>query len=206
VNSILQDPATLEKIVAFFTVSVSVVGVATVIASAIKSGALTRIRFGSFEIEAKALEKAQREELVDHLTGLSENKFEAKYLANYYEQALSQSKFSFWFSLVFASIGFVVIITAIFFHESGDWSGTALKVSAGAIVDAVAGLFFVQSAKAQQSMQSFFEKLRIDRLHAESQKILETIQDDARKDQLKAQLVLKYAEIDKLLNDRATND
>ena len=48
-------------------------------------------------------------------------------------------------------------------------------------------------------MSDFFEKLRLDRLNAEARTLIGEIENPERRDQLRAQLVLKYAAIDKLL-------
>ena len=91
-------------------------------------------------------------------------------LKEYHAQGLAQSRMSFWFSLIFASIGFAVIALSIgiFLQQSRDasagWLDTAGKpiftLVAGTIIDAVAGLFFVQSNKSRQLMVDFFDKLR----------------------------------------------
>ncbi|RYY22985.1 MAG: hypothetical protein EOP62_21675 [Sphingomonadales bacterium] len=125
--------------------------------------------------------------------------FEVTALANYYNQALSAAKISFWFSLGFASIGFGVIIFAFVSHSAADMAGTVLKVVSGTIIDAVAGLFFVQSTAAQKSMSEFFDKLRLDRLNVEARDLIAQIENSERRDQLRAQLVLKYAGINQLL-------
>jgi len=117
--------------------------------------------------------------------------FETEQLARYYAQTLSQSKTSFWFSLVFASIGFLVIIAAVFL--TGMNSLAALQAFAGVVMNAVAGLFFVQSQRAQVSMGAFFDKLRDDRLHLESRKMCEAIENDDRRDQMRITLGLAYA-------------
>ena len=82
--------------------------------------------------------------------------FETTALANYYNQALSRTTISFWFSIIFASIGFGVIIFAFLSYSPGDVGGTTVKVLGGTIIDAVSGLFFVQSTNAQKSMSDFF--------------------------------------------------
>ena len=106
---------------------------------------------------------------------------------------------SFWFSLSFAAIGFGVIIFAFATHNAADLWGTVIKAASGTIIDAVASLFFVQSTNAQKAMSEFFEKLRMDRLNSESRTLIAEIQNSERADQLRAQLVLKYAGIEKLL-------
>ncbi|KJB95163.1 hypothetical protein N826_07180 [Skermanella aerolata KACC 11604] len=120
-------------------------------------------------------------------------------LSNYYNHALRRANISFWFSIIFASIGFGVIIFAFATHDNSDILGTVVKAASGAIIDAVASLFFVQSTNAQKSMAEFFEKLRLDRLNAEARELISEIENIERRDQLRAQLVLKYAGIEKLL-------
>ncbi|WP_458096233.1 TRADD-N-associated membrane domain-containing protein [Roseomonas sp. WA12] len=125
--------------------------------------------------------------------------FEVEALANYYNQALSRANISFWFSLIFASVGFGVIIFAFITHTQGDLAGTIVKVASGAVIDAVSGLFFVQSTNAQKSMAEFFEKLRLDRLNAEAREMISEIENVATRDQLRSQLILKYSGIERLL-------
>ncbi|AOK26294.1 hypothetical protein WK67_26790 [Burkholderia ubonensis] len=114
-------------------------------------------------------------------------------LTNYYTQVLSQSKVAFWFSLVFASLGFVAIMVAAFFYGSTTSGSTVAQFIAGTIMEAVASLFFVQSKNAQKSMGEFFDKLRSDRLHLESRKMCDAIQNPQTQDALKLNLALHYA-------------
>jgi hypothetical protein len=125
--------------------------------------------------------------------------FEVEALEAYYNQALQSARISFWFSLGFACIGFAVIIFAFASHTAADTSGTIIKVVSGTVIDTVAGLFFVQSNAAQKSMGEFFDKLRLDRLHVEARDLVNQIENGERRDQLRAQLVLKYAGINQLL-------
>lgn len=129
--------------------------------------------------------------------------FETTALSNYYNQALSRARISFWFSLLFASIGFGVIIFAFITHTPADLAGTAMKVTSGTIIDCVSGLFFVQSNNAQKSMGEFFEKLRLDRLNAEAREMIREIENSGMRDELRGQLVLKYSGIDRLLSGAA---
>jgi len=48
-------------------------------------------------------------------------------------------------------------------------------------------------------MSEFFEKLRLDRLNAEAREMIGEIEDLQMRDQLRAQLVLKYSGIDRML-------
>lgn len=164
---------------------------------ALRAGVLRRVRFGSLEIEATSEEKRQAQELVQGLqTSLREDvPFETEQLAQYYAQILAQSKISFWFSLIFASLGFVVIILASFLHADGNVQATSVQVFAGVIMDAVSALFFVQSRNAQKSMGEFFDKLRRDRQQLESRKLCDSIENPTAKDAIRMQLALHYADL-----------
>jgi len=187
----------LQNVFEIVAMASAVVAVLVTVVSALRSGAIRYLRFGSIEIEGSitSAEIAAFEEVPKSET----RPFETHALASYYNQALSRATISFWFSLVFASIGFGVIIFAFFSHSETDLTGTIVKVASGTVIDAVAGLFFVQSTSAQKSMSSFFEKLRLDRLNAEAREMISEIEEPERRDQLRAQLILKYSGIEKLL-------
>ncbi|HEX8225487.1 MAG TPA: hypothetical protein VF605_16865 [Allosphingosinicella sp.] len=146
-----------------------------------------------------------RDAVVEFRTAAREGRpFETTALENYYGQVLSRANISFWFSLVFASIGFGVIIFAFVTHNTADVTGTIIKVVSGTVIDAISGLFFVQSTSAQKSMAEFFEKLRLDRLNAEARDMIAEIEDSKLRDELRAQLILKYSGIDRLLTGTGT--
>lgn len=128
-----------------------------------------------------------------------EKPFETGALSAYYNHALLRANVSFWFSLIFATIGFGVIIFAFATHDRGDLWGTVVKAASGTIIDSVSALFFVQSTNAQKSMGEFFEKLRLDRMNAVAREIISEISGEPLRDELRAQLALKYAAIDKLV-------
>lgn len=128
-----------------------------------------------------------------------ERPFEVAALASYYNKALSRTTVSFWFSLFFASVGFSVIVIAFVTHTNGNMIDTLIKVVSGTVIDAVSALFFVQSTNAQKSMNEFFEKLRLDRLNVEAREMINEIENAERRDQLRAQLVIKYSGIEKLI-------
>lgn len=120
-------------------------------------------------------------------------------LKQYHSQGLAQSRISFWFSLIFASLGFAVIIIAILtmdkdlkFTEQGR---TFITLTAGTIIDAVAALFFVQSNKARRLMSEFFDKLRADRKFEESLQLADQIPDSTLQSRLKILLALNFAEV-----------
>lgn len=164
---------------------------------AFRSGALTRVKFGSFEVQASKQDKLDAESLIKSATASgAEIPFETEQLANYYAQVLAQSKTSFWFSLIFAAIGFLVIVFSVFSYTGESISSTAIQFTAGVVIDAVAGLFFVQSKNAQKSMGEFFDKLRKDRQQSESRTLCDSIEDRKAQDALKVQLSLYYAGVE----------
>ncbi len=189
---------TIQQILAIVSVTVAVSSLAFAIFGAISSGAIKRSRFGSFEIEATSQERKAAREFVASLTETAADQvpFETEQLALYYGQVLSQSKISFWFSLIFASLGFVVIIVSVFLYTEATVGATIAQVLAGIVVDAVAGLFFVQSRGAQKSMMAFFDKLRSDRQQLESRKLCDEIENKNARDALRINLSLHYAGVE----------
>jgi len=133
------------------------------------------------------IDEQQKESTVEEIP------FEAQKLNDYYSQVLTQSKVSFWFSLLFASIGFAVIIIAAFSINNGY--SNLFAIISGSIIEAVSSLFFVLSKQAQKSMNDFFEKLRLDRKHADSRQMCEEIKDEKIRDAIKVQLILHYANL-----------
>jgi hypothetical protein len=146
-------------------------------------------------------------------------------LQEYHAQGLAQSKISFWFSLVFAAIGFTIIILSVLTYvlSSQEYLASAtiidkagkpvFAVVAGTIIDAVAGLFFVQSNKARQLMTEFFDRRRVDRKLDESLSVLSQIEDNVISSRVKAPLALNFAEIivtddvfRRLIGFQASND
>jgi hypothetical protein len=162
-----------------------------------RAGVLTRLRLGNLvDIQATPQEREVAKVLVEAAQKNREDiPFETEQLALYYGQILAQSKISFWFSLIFASLGFLVIIVAVFLYTSASTGATVAQFSAGVIMDAVAALFFVQSRNAQKSMGEFFDKLRRDRQQLESRKLCENIENKTARDALRIELSLHYAEV-----------
>lgn len=170
----------------------------TIIAIALAVLGYARGKRGQEELEQKLIAEGILEQ-ASASTSPSEP-FEITALAQYYKQALSRASISFWFSIIFASIGFSFILFAFASYTADDIAGTVLKVAGGTIIDAISILFFVQSTNAQRSMSDFFEKLRLDRLNAEAREMIAEIENAPMRDQLRSQLILKYSGIDKLLD------
>lgn len=191
---------TVLQVIQTASVSIAIIFTVIVLFIALRSGVLRAIRFGSFEIVASKQEREQARALINAVAIPAEQKdipFETEQLAQYYAQVLAQSKVSFWFSLIFASLGFFVIIASAFLYSGANSGATIVQFIAGLVMDAVAALFFVQSKRAQESMGKFFGDLRKDRLQVESRKLSESINNPEAKDALRIQLALHYAEIAK---------
>lgn len=119
----------------------------------------------------------------------------------YHQQSINQSKISFWFSLIFASIGFMVIGTSLFaFSDNSSYVG----IVAGTIIDAVSALFFYQSNKARVLMSEFFDRLRSDRKLEESLKLCDSIDNEPMRNALKVKLSMYFAGIEK--SDEITSE
>lgn len=189
--------ATLTRLSDVGIVTLGVVAALISVMGALRSGVLKRVRFGSIEIEASEADRREVSELIRAATTSEPQKipFETEQLASYYAQVLAQSKVSFWFSLVFASVGFLIIVLAAFIHSTAETGSTIARFVAGGVVDAVAALFFVQSKRAQESMSDFFDKLRRDRNHAEARKLCESLDSSVARDALRVRLALHYAEV-----------
>lgn len=117
--------------------------------------------------------------------------FEAGQLSKYYAETLAQSQVAFWFAIASSAIGFFAIIFAATLYTNRG--AIFAQTLGGLIMEAVATLAFVQSKNAQQLMMQFFEKLRIDRVHTESRRTVETVKSEEAKDALKIYLSLHYA-------------
>jgi len=121
-------------------------------------------------------------------------------VANYHEQALSQAKVQFWFSIVAATVGFVWIL----YSGTGiqpDKLSTLSKTLPGVVMDAVAFLFFRQASETRQRATELYDRLRRDRQLTESASLVSSIEDVRLRSVVKAHLALhmsglKPAEID----------
>ena len=135
-------------------------------------------------------ESERRRSVVDQQT--------EKLLREYHAQGLTQSRVAFLFSIVFASLGFVLIAaTVVVAVAAGTRTGAnAVALISGAIVEAVSGLFFVQSNRARITMTAFFDKLRQDRSLEEALRLSDSIPDPLIKSRLKTILSLRLAGAD----------
>jgi hypothetical protein len=115
-------------------------------------------------------------------------------LSEYHSQGLAQSRISFWFSLVFAGLGFAVIVTALLTMSNDvkltDQTKPFISVVSGIITEAVSALFFVQSNKARALMIEFFDKLRADRKLEEALRLANDLPDAIMQSRLRILLAL----------------
>jgi hypothetical protein len=120
-----------------------------------------------------------------------------KQLIGYHQNGVYQSKISFWFSIGAACFGFLIIIMGVLSLFLGNQALTTSYVSigSGAIVDAVAALFFTQSNQARRLMTEFFDKLRLDRQFNEALRLCNSIQDADMQSTLQVRLSLFFAGI-----------
>lgn len=160
------------------------------------------VRFGKFrfDFEKQTAEKISRRIEDDLAHGASPQN---ALMREYHAQGLSQSRVSFWFSLVFASLGFAIIALSIVLFIQNDQDGAMLQKTAkpaftlvaGTIIDSVAALFFVQSNKARQLMVDFFDKLRVDRKLDEALSLLSTIDDPLISSKARSIVALNFADV-----------
>lgn len=160
------------------------------------------IRFGSFQLDYAKPEQVKQRIQDDIRAGASPQN---ALMQEYHAQGLSQSRISFWFSLVFAALGFAIIASSIivFLHSETNrdsgWLDSAGKpiftLVARTIIDAVSALFFVQSNRARQLMTEFFDKLRIDRKLDESLALLNRIEDSLIVSRLRGIIALSFSEV-----------
>jgi ABC-type multidrug transport system fused ATPase/permease subunit len=132
------------------------------------------------QVATKIGDDADRQEVFDQFS---------EQLYKYYAQALAQAKLSFWFSMIFASIGFFVIIMSGIDYAH-DGSAVIFKLASGTIVEAISALFYVQANKTQKSMLAFFEKLRLDKRYMDAMRYSKEISDDSLKSQTISKVVL----------------
>ena len=106
----------------------------------------------------------------------------------YHKQALSQAKVQFWFSVVAASIGFVIIIMPI---VRGNTS--LLQAASGIILEAVAALFFTQAAQTRERATALYDRLRTDRERTYALSLVDSIDNGNVRNAVKAELALHMA-------------
>jgi hypothetical protein len=111
---------------------------------------------------------------------------------SYHEQALSQAKVQFWFSVVAASVGFFLIVGS-WFNIQDNFISSLMKTLPGTVMDSVAFLFFRQAAETRQRATDLYDRLRRDKQITESLTLVSSIEDEEIRSVVKAQIALHMA-------------
>jgi len=111
----------------------------------------------------------------------------ASLVTGYHEQALSQARAQFWFSVVAATVGFALIIYKGF---QIDTFGDSTKILPGVVVDTVAFLFFRQASETRERATELYDRLRRDKQLSESVSLVSSIEDTKVRSVVKAQIAL----------------
>jgi hypothetical protein len=169
------------------------------------------VKFGGFEIELAEIDKeyerlkrtlppevapsAEPDPRSVRLREIDNRSFAL--FEQYHKEGLAQSRQSFRFSLIFASLGFLIIAGAVInavVQDTGVAGANSVSLLGGAVIEAVATLFFVQSNKARLLMEQFFDRLRADRALDEALRLSDEIPSDLVKSRLKTALAFTLAE------------
>jgi hypothetical protein len=132
------------------------------------------------EVKLAALNSPAREKAFEEL------------ISSYHEQALSQAKVQFWFSVFAATFGFGwIIVSGIQIRT--DQLSTVFGITPGAVMDAVAFLFFRQASETQRRATELFDRLRNDKKSGEALALVGAIPNPMVKSIVQAQLALHMA-------------
>jgi hypothetical protein len=104
-----------------------------------------------------------------------------------YNNTIMQYSRSFYFSLVFAVVGFCLIAYALIFKMETNPNWPAVFVSA--VIQSVPALFFYLSDRARRQMTHVFGDLRKDNEVSRAYELLDTIEDVQRKELLKEEII-----------------
>jgi len=104
-----------------------------------------------------------------------------------YNNAILQYRNSFYFSLIFATVGFGVIFYTLVFRNNGNTNWPAVVVSA--VIEAVPALFFYLSDRARKQMIDVFVDLRQDNEVARAYELLRTMKNPDKLEGLKEEII-----------------
>lgn len=103
----------------------------------------------------------------------------------YHAQVLSQASVSYYISLLFAGLGFLILV-----DSGGSGRGTVAAV----LTELVAALFFIESRKSRASMLEQTRALRAEseerRREEERARLIEMVSEGEARDRLLSELVL----------------
>jgi C4-type Zn-finger protein len=113
-------------------------------------------------------------------------------ITGYHEQALSQAKAQFWFSVIAATTGFAWIIYSGSKIQIENLA-TAMGILPGVVMDTVAFLFFKQASATRERATELYDRLRKDKQATEAVTLVAAIEDPKVKSAVQAQLALHMA-------------
>jgi hypothetical protein len=110
-------------------------------------------------------------------------------VTSYHEQALSQARVQFWFSVVAATFGFIYIMYAATTADPANLL-SYMKTAPGVVVEAIAALFFRQAEQTRQRATELYDRLRTDQMSARAEAVVNSIEDPVMRSAVKAQIAL----------------
>lgn len=125
-----------------------------------------------------------------------------KLLELHHNQALQQANIQFWFSIFAAILGFVLIIIIIIFGQSETWYENIIKATPGAIIEVVSVLFINQARETRDRATNFFMELNYDRKIEKSIEIVDSIERDEIRADVKAKIALHIIGINEELDNQ----
>ncbi len=145
-------------------------------------------------ISAEQLEGKIAQAIQDNLAILSKNAqegldFVSELVNGYHQQALSQARIQFWFSVVAATVGFAYILVAATRANDGTLA-IVLNSLPGVVIDAVAFLFFKQAEQTRERATALYDRLRQDSQVEGAREMVESIDDIQIRSLVKAQIAL----------------
>ncbi|MFD1627596.1 TRADD-N-associated membrane domain-containing protein [Azospirillum griseum] len=111
---------------------------------------------------------------------------------SYHQQALSQAKFQFLFSVFAAIVGFFYILYASSKIDDANLATTA-KIIPGIIIDVIAAIFFKQAEQTRQRATELYDRLRKDQQMRRAESIADSIENEQIRSAIKAQVSLHMA-------------
>ncbi|MGZ5054900.1 MAG: TRADD-N-associated membrane domain-containing protein [Methylobacter sp.] len=145
-------------------------------------------------ISADQLEGKIAQAIQDNLAIISKNAregldFVSELVNGYHQQALSQARIQFWFSVVAATVGFAYILLAATRASDGTLA-IVLNSLPGVVIDAVAFLFFKQAEQTRERATALYDRLRQDSQVEGAREMVESIDDIQIRSLVKAQIAL----------------
>lgn len=145
-------------------------------------------------ISLEELDKKIAEAVQSNVSTLAKSTTEAldfvgELVNGYHQQALSQAKVQFWFSVAAATIGFAYILFAALRTTDGTLS-VVLNTLPGIVIDAVAFLFFRQAEQTRERATALYDRLRQDNQVEGAREMVESIDDVQIRSLVKAQIAL----------------